>query len=226
MRVGLVIPAYEAAGSIASVVERSLAVSMGESVLVVDDGSTDETGERAREAGAHVLCHEHNQGKGAALQTGFEYWMDEGVDGVVTLDADGQHLPEEIHKLLVAAARGADLVLGVRSHLFAEMTALRRSSNKLSTGLISYAADHSVSDVQTGFRFYSRRLIEEIGLRESGFEAESAVFVRSARRGLEIVTTPIELGFADGVSTSHFKPMRDSVRIARAVIGAMREGSA
>ncbi len=223
MRVGLVIPAFEAAPSIADVVRRSLAVSSSEQVLVVDDGSSDETGRRAEEAGATLITHEHNLGKGAALQTGFAFWMRQAVDGVVTLDADGQHLPEEVHKLVAAAETGADLVLGVRDHLFEEMNRLRRTSNRLSTGLISYAADYSVSDVQTGFRFYSRNLIETVGLRESGFEAESAVFVRAARRGLDIVTTPIELGFSDGTCTSHYRPLQDSVRIARAVVGAMRE---
>ncbi len=159
------------------------------------------------------------------MQTGFAHWMETDVDGVVTLDADGQHLPEEVHKLVAAAEQGADLVLGVRDHLFAEMNTLRRTSNRISTGLISYAAQNTVSDVQTGFRFYSRRLIETVGLRESGFEAESAVFVRASRRGLRVVTTPIELGFSDGTLTSHYRPWQDSVRIARAVVGAMRDAT-
>jgi glycosyltransferase involved in cell wall biosynthesis len=222
MKYGIVIPAYQAAPSLGEVVRRAIAVSSPETVLVVDDGSTDGTGDVAHADGVQVLRHEHNRGKGAAMQTGFQHWLKRDVVGVVTVDADGQHMPEEIHKLLAQAEQGADLVLGVRDHLFGEMNRLRRTSNRISTGLISFAARNSVSDVQTGFRFYSRRLIETIGLRESGFEAESAVFVRASRRGLSVATTPIELGFSDGTVTSHYRPWRDSVRIARAVVGAMR----
>ena len=221
----IVIPSYQAGPSIGDVVRRAIAVSSPESVLVIDDGSTDETGANAREAGAEVIRHEQNRGKGAALQTGFAELLSRGVDGVVTIDADGQHLPEEIHKLLAIAEEGADLVLGVRDHLFGEMSRLRRTSNSISTGLISFAANFQVSDVQTGFRYYSRPLLESVGLRETGFEAESAVFVRAARRGFRIMSTPIELGFSDGRLTSHFRAWDDGVRIARAVVKAMREGT-
>jgi len=224
VKVGVVIPAYQAEPSVAEIAARSLVAIPGASVLVVDDGSTDRTAEEARRAGATVVSHPENRGKGAALRTGCEHWIAQGYDGVVTLDADGQHLPEEIGRLLEAAATGADLVLGVRDHYFEEMSPLRRRSNRISSDLISRAARHAVSDVQTGFRFYSRRLIEEVGLRESGFEAESAVFVRAARRGLRIVTTPIRLGFSDGRCTSHYRSWVDGARIARAVVGAMLEG--
>src|SRR6185436_2985952 len=140
----------------------------------------------------------------------------------ITLDADGQHLPEEIPKLL-AAAPEADLVLGVRDHLFAEMSALRRASNRLSSRAISFAAGQPLSDIQTGFRFYARRLIETVGFPEARFEAESAVVVRAARRGFKVVTIPVHLGFADGRTTSHYRPLMDSLRIAGAVTRARLE---
>ncbi len=144
---------------------------------------------------------------------------------MVTLDADGQHLPEEIPKLLAAASAaaaggGADLVLGVRDHLFMQMSGVRRASNRLSSAAISFAAGQRVCDIQTGFRLYSRRLVAEVGFPESRFEAESAVVVRAARRGFRIVTVPVRLGFADGRTTSHYRPLVDSLRIARAVIFA------
>ena len=138
---------------------------------------------------------------------------------MVTLDADGQHLPEEIPRLLAAAA-DADLVLGTRDHLFAEMGAVRRFSNRLSSRAISWAAGQPISDVQTGFRLYTRELIERTGFPEPGFEAESAVVVRAVRLGLRVATTPVRLGHADGRATSHYRPIADSLRIAAAVLRA------
>lgn len=216
--VAAAIPAYNAAPCVGDVVRRTLA-QIGE-VVVVDDGSADETASRAREAGAEVLAHDFNRGKGAALRTAFAYLADRNFDAVLTLDADGQHLPEEIPRLEQAWREGADLVLGTRDHLFDEMVWLRRASNTVSSGLISFAAGVRLADIQTGFRIYSRYLLEATGFPENRFEAESAVVVRAARRGFKIATVSVELGFADGRSTSHYRPVIDSLRIAEAVIRA------
>jgi glycosyltransferase involved in cell wall biosynthesis len=215
-----VIPAYQAAPSIGAVV-RGTREHVAE-VLVVDDGSTDATAEEARRAGARVVSHACNLGKGAALSTAFRDLFGRGFDAVLTLDADGQHLPEEIPKLLAASAEG-DLVLGIRDHLFGEMSTVRRLSNRLSSKAISFAAGQTLTDIQTGFRIYSRRLIDTVGFPEARFEAESAVVVRAARRGFKVVTVPVHLGFADGRTTSHYRPLLDSFRIAGAVTRARLE---
>jgi glycosyltransferase involved in cell wall biosynthesis len=215
------IPAYQAAPSVGAVAQGALAAVS--EVLVIDDGSSDATAEEARRAGARVISFSANRGKGAALAAAFADLFGRGFDGVVTLDADGQHLPEEIPKLLAAAARGGDLVLGIRDHLFGEMSAVRRASNRLSSKAISFAAGQRLADIQTGFRFYSRRLIETVGFPEARFEAESAVVVRAARRGFRVVTVPVHLGFADGRTTSHYRPLIDSLRIAGAVTRARLE---
>ena len=220
-RIAGAIPAFQAAPSVGAVARGALA-ELAE-VLVIDDGSTDATAEEARAAGARVHSFPENRGKGAALAFAFADLFAHGADGVVTLDADGQHLPEEIPKLLAAAAAGNDLVLGVRDHLFSEMSAIRRASNRLSSRAISVAAGQPLSDIQTGFRFYSRRLIEDVGFPEARFEAESAVVVRAARRGFKVVTVPVRLGFADGRTTSHYRPLLDSLRIAGAVTRARLE---
>jgi glycosyltransferase involved in cell wall biosynthesis len=216
-RIAAVIPAYQAAPSVGAVVAGTLA-QLG-AVLVIDDGSTDDTAAEARRAGARVLSLPANRGKGNALATAFADLFGQGFDTVVTLDADGQHLPTELPKLLAAPAE-ADLVLGVRDHLFGEMSRLRRVSNRLSSAAISYAAGAHLNDIQTGFRRYSRRLIDAVGFPEARFEAESAVIVRAARRGFRIATVPVHLGFADGRTTSHFRPLADGWRIAKAVIRA------
>jgi glycosyltransferase involved in cell wall biosynthesis len=222
MRIAAAIPAFQAGASVGDVIRRTREVLP--EVLVVDDGSSDATAEAARGAGAELVAHAVNRGKGAALVTAFRTLFARGCDAVVTLDADGQHLPEEIPKLLEAARGGADLVLGTRDHLFAEMVAARRVANRLSSWAISWAAGQSLSDVQTGFRLYTRRLVEATGFPEARFDAESAVVVRASRRGFRIATVPVRLGFADGRTTSHYRPLVDSLRIARSVMRARLDG--
>lgn len=219
-RVAAAIPAYQAAASIGDVV-RGAGALVAE-VLVVDDGSSDATAAAARAAGARVLSHPTNLGKGRALATAFADLFGRGFDAVVTLDADGQHLPAEIPALLAAAA-DADLVIGSRDHLFAAMSRLRRTSNRWSSRAIAAAAGLPLADVQSGFRLYRRRLIAATGFPEARFEAESAVVVRAARRGFRVVAVPVRLGFADGRCTSHYRPLVDSLRIARAVTRARFE---
>jgi len=220
-RVAAAIPAYQAAPTVGAVVAGVLALLP--EVLVIDDGSRDGTAEAAARAGARVVSLPENRGKGVALKTAFEDLFGRGATGVVTLDADGQHLAEEIPRLLAAAAPDADLVLGVRDHLFTAMSRVRRASNRLSSRAISFAAGQRLDDVQTGFRFYSRRLIERVGFPEERFEAESAVVVRAARAGFRVITVSVRLGFADGRTTSHYRPLIDSLRIASAVTKARLE---
>lgn len=219
MRLAIAIPAYDAVHSIASVVRRSRAIMSD--VLVIDDGSTDGTAEAARSAGAEVHSFPANRGKGAALSAAFTILFGRGFTAVITVDADGQHLPEEIPRLLAA---DGDLVLGARDHLFAEMGTLRRFSNRLSSRAISWAAGQQLTDVQTGFRLYTRALVEQTGFAETGFEAESAVVVRAVRRGLKVTSTPVRLGNADGRGTSHYRPVIDSLRIAAGVFRARYGG--
>ena len=219
-KVAAAIPAYQAAASVGDVVRCTVAVLAD--VLVIDDGSDDATAEAARAAGARVVSHRENLGKGRALGTAFADLFARGFEAVVTLDADGQHLPEEIPILLAAADR-ADLVIGSRDHLFAGMGRVRRTSNRWSSRMISAAAGLALADVQSGFRLYRRRLIEVTGFPEARFEAESAVVVRASRHGFRVVAVPVRLGFADGRCTSHYRPLVDSLRIARAVTRARLE---
>ena len=220
-RFAVAIPAFDAAPSIATVVGRVLAMSA--EVVVVDDGSGDGTGDAARACGVPVLTNSVNLGKGRALKVAFDHLFGSGYDAVVTLDADGQHPPEEMPKLLAAWREGADLVLGTRAHLYRAMGRVRRASNGTSSWLISHVAGVTLPDCQTGYRLYTRSLIDTIGFPEARFEAESAVLVRAVRRGFRVVGVPVRLDEADGRATSHYRPIVDSLRIAGAVARARFE---
>jgi glycosyltransferase involved in cell wall biosynthesis len=218
-RVLLLIPAFNAAKSVGDVVRASK--ELVPDVIVVNDGSRDDTAAVARAAGAEVVDHPQNRGKGAALKTGFAYALQHGYDVVITLDADGQHLPREIPKFLRAREETkADLIIGGRSHLFGQMVPRRRLANRISAWSIAKASKTGITDSQSGFRLYSANLLRNVRLRTDGFDLESEVIVRAGVGGFKVITTPIDLGFVDGISTSHYKPLKDTLRIAWTVTRA------
>jgi glycosyltransferase involved in cell wall biosynthesis len=211
VKVAVIIPALNAAKTLAPIV--SEAKQYVDQVVVIDDGSSDGTGDVARNAGAIVIRHDVNRGKGGALKSGFVWALEQRLDGVITLDADGQHLPRQIPLFLEHAA-GADLIIGGRAHLFDGMLPRRRMANRFSAWAVAKASRTKIKDSQSGYRFYSSRVLREIPLRAEGFDMETEVIIRAGVRGLRVEQIPIDLGFVDGLSTSHYKPLLDTLRIA------------
>ncbi|HEX3583722.1 MAG TPA: glycosyltransferase family 2 protein [Thermoanaerobaculia bacterium] len=212
MKLLALIPALNAESTIGDVVRKTR--EQVHDVIVIDDGCSDRTADVARAEGATVLRHDVNRGKGASLKSGFAYAREHGYDAVITLDADGQHLPSEIPKIIKAwQENGADLVIGGRAHLFDHMLPRRRIANRFSAWAIAKAAGTRVSDSQSGFRLYAARLLREVDLRTDGFDMESEVIIRAGVRKMRIVVTPVDLGFIDGLSTSHYRPLGDTLRI-------------
>ncbi len=215
----IIVPAYNAAQTVGDVV-RSCREFVN-NIVVINDGSRDETAGAATIAGAEVVTHPTNRGKGAALKTGFAWALERGYDIVITLDADGQHLPREIPKFLHAREEThADLIIGGRSHLFEEMLPRRRLANRFSAWSIAKASGTRITDSQSGFRLYSANLLRNIRLHTDGFDMESEIIVHAGRRGFKVLTIPIDLGFVDGISTSHYRPLKDTLRIAWTVTRA------
>jgi glycosyltransferase involved in cell wall biosynthesis len=190
-------------------------------VIVVDDGSTDDTAERAAAAGAEVVRQVPNQGKGVALRTGFARAIADGYDAAVTLDADGQHDPAEIPAFLAAfGAGGADLVVGRRD--FRRMPPVRRVSNELGGLAFSWAVGRDVPDNQSGYRLLSRRLMAELlEGREAGFEFEVEQLTTCIRLGWPIAWVPIRTIYAG--EPSHVRPWKHFTSFVRVVRDARRK---
>ena len=192
-RVLAIIPAYNEAGRVAPVITIARGFLP---VLVVDDGSADETSNVARVAGAEVLIQQPNQGKGAALKAGFDYALSQDYEAVIALDADGQHDPAEIPLFLETyAATGADLIIGRRN--FDGMPPLRRLANTLGEATFSWAMGQNVPDNQSGYRLLSRRLMVALGEGfEQGFEFELEMIVTCVRLGYLLESVPIRTIYA------------------------------
>ena|SRR5881628_1206919 len=211
--VAVVIPAYQAAATIADVVARTSRAVSGATVYVVDDGSADGTGDAGRGAGANVLVHPRNRGKGAALGTGLAAALGAGAGVIVTLDADGQHPPEAIPRLVrLVLDRVADLVLGARARTTA-MPFGRRWTNGLSDALASRIGGIRVPDAQTGFRALSRRAAEGVRPAEQGYDFETAFLLEALAQGLPVASVPVPTIYAG--QSSHFRPWHDTWRQVR-----------
>lgn len=214
-RIVALIPAYEAADLVGPVIEgarRHLPV------LVVDDGSEDGTAAAARGAGAEVVRQEPNQGKGAALKTGFRRLLDEGVDAVLTLDADGQHDPAEIPDFLEVWRRGSvDLVIGARD--FSRMPPVRRAANTLGRWSLSRATGRDIPDNQSGYRLLSRRLVRAmLDSEEAGFEFEVDMVLHCLRHDWPIAWVPIRTIYDD--QGSHISPIHHVLSFVRMLVRA------
>lgn len=213
----VLIPAYNEGERVAPVVRQVLTYLP---VLVVDDGSTDETAFFAREAGAEVLLQTPNQGKGAALLTGFAAALDRGCQAVITLDADGQHDPAEIPAFIAAYHElRADLVIGKRD--FSQMPPVRRLANTLGTALFSRAIGQSVPDNQSGYRLISRRMMEAVrNPAERGFEFEVEMIVTCVQKGFTLAWVPIRTIY--GNEKSHIHPIRHLAKFLQITLRTRR----
>jgi len=220
-RVLAIIPAFEEGPRIGAV---AVGAAPRLPVLVVDDGSSDDTARQAEAGGAAVLRQHPNQGKGAALRAGFRRALDEGYDAVVTLDADGQHDPAEIPAFLAALAAlpRPGLVIGRRD--FGSMPPSRRLANELGRRAFSWAVGQDVPDNQSGYRLVRRPLMEAmLESREHGFEFEVEMITTALRRRWPVAWVPIRTIYG---APSHIRPLhhlRHFARATRAARRAMRE---
>jgi len=212
MRTCALIPAFNEAPHIASVVER--ARRHVAEVVVIDDGSDDGTAEAARAAGATCLQLPGNCGKASAVRAGIAYARDRNFTYVITLDGDGQHLPEDIPAMLrVAEETGADLIIGARGFDRALMPRARYFSNVIGSRLASALVGCEIRDSQSGFRLFRLDKLDERKLRSRCYELEMEMLIKMARSGCTIAHAPVHMVYDDGQARSKMKPVRDTVRV-------------
>ena len=192
-------------------------------VVVVDDGSSDDTVSEAEAAGAHVVRHDRNRGKGVALESGFRYAIEEKYDFVVTMDGDGQHDPADVPILVEEYVRsGKPVIIGSRMARPENMPLKRRLTNRFMSWLLSREMKQWVPDTQSGFRLYRSDVLELLGTESGGFAAESECLLRLAGNGVQIGSAPIKVIYGDEVSK--ISPLKDAFRFFRMLRKWRRDG--
>lgn len=217
----VLIPANNEGRSIGAVISGCRAYCRN--ILVVDDGSNDSTGRIAAAAGAQVIRHDSNKGKGAALRTGFRMLLDRGCRVVITLDADGQHDPREIPRFLSSYERIAAeekrevIVIGSRIRGKERIPLYRAVPHRIGEFFISLAARRHIPDTQSGYRLYTRGILEAIECSAKRFDMEAEILIKASRKGVRIEQIPIEAIYRENYTT-HFRPVVDFYRISIMVL--------
>jgi glycosyltransferase involved in cell wall biosynthesis len=215
----VVIPAYNEGATVRDVAIR--ARQHCANVIVVDDGSIDNTPERLAGLNITVLRNELNSGKAHSLWRGFQHALAQGAVGVLTLDGDGQHAPEEIPSFIAATLNSPEaLLIGARRPIQRKASRWRYFANRIADFWISWAAGRPIEDSQSGFRFYPARLLRDLTLkhgRKQSFVFESEILIEAARRGVRFLFVPIGVTPRLDPRTSHFRPVADILHITKMV---------
>ena len=201
------LPAFNEEGVIGNLIKKI--IPLVDSVVVCDDGSTDLTSKESQDAGAFVIQHPQNKGKGAALQSLFDFARHSNADVIVTIDGDGQFLPEEIPKLTEDIENGkSDIVIGYRFETEKDMPSYRKIGNKVLDELSKKASNLNLRDTQSGFRAYSKKAIEKIDFRHNGFVADSEILIDASTKNLTISEQHVTVLYDTGGRTSTQNPVR------------------
>jgi glycosyltransferase involved in cell wall biosynthesis len=217
LRPAILIPAYESAETVGGVARD--ARPCGLPIVVVDDGSTDGTATQAAAAGAEVVRHDANRGKGAALVTGMRHLAACGFTHALTMDADGQHLAREIPKLLAAArAEPEAIVIGTRTIGGQAVASINLLGNRVANLAVRIAAGRSLGDTQSGFRVYPLAAVLRLPRCGERFEYETTVVIHAARAGVPIRSVDVDVYYPPiAERRSHYRKVVDTLRIIRAV---------
>ncbi len=208
MEFSIVIPAKNEAEGLGLVLPEPCALYPEAEIIVVDDGSTDTTAQVCRDAGVRVLSQPYSKGNGAAIKSGAQA---AGSEYLVFMDADGQHRPAEIERLLTKLAEGYDLVVGARTGRTAQANLARWSANSLYNWLASWMVNHTIEDLTSGFRAVNRKkFLSFLYLLPNGFSYPTTSTMAFFRAGYSVAYVPITVERRLG--SSHINHLRDGVR--------------
>ncbi len=218
---GAVIPACNEEDRIGDVLDGMKRYIPADQIVVVDDGSTDGTAAVAETAGVRVLAHRTNRGKGVALRTGFEYLMARhGIEAIFTLDADGQHDPDEIPAFIERyRKRRVDILIGNRMFRTKGMPFIRLLTNRFTSGVLSLRTGCTIEDSQSGYRLIRSSLLRTLDFVTGHFDLESELLIKAALRGAVIDSVPIRTIYMD--ERSRINPLRDTVRFFMLVLRSL-----
>ena len=220
-RACIIVPAYDAGRTLASVVVglREEIPELAESIIVVDDGSNDDTRAVAESLHCIVITHPQNRGKGSALLRGLAEARARGFEVALTVDADGQHPPEDARRVLLATPDPHLMVLGVRDLEGAGAPKANQVSNRISNYFLSKFAGQPLHDTQCGLRRYNVKRTLSLGARGKGYDFEAEILLRAIFAGGHVLEEPVAVRYpAD--RTTHFRVARDPWRIIRTVVSA------
>ncbi|OQX79859.1 MAG: hypothetical protein B6D56_06250 [Candidatus Omnitrophica bacterium 4484_70.1] len=220
MNIWVVIPAYNEEKNIGELVNRLKRKNL--SVLVIDDGSEDNTFGEAKRSGAEVIRNERNLGKGLSLKKGIRYLLEkEKFDYIITMDADRQHSPDDTNSFIKEAEEGKFFVVGDRMLKPCNMPKIRVFTNKIMSWLISKIIRQNINDTQCGFRLIKKDVLEKINIETSKFEIESEILIKTRQLGFPIKSIPIRsIYFKE--SKSKIRPFRDTLRFIKFLIKIIR----
>lgn len=209
MKICVLISIYNEAKTIADIVEKL--VAKGLKVFVIDDGSTDGSGLIAKDKGATVLRNEQKQGKGFSLNKGFEFIKQLDFDGVILMDGDGQHDVGDVDSFLTAIdISKKQIIVGNRMNNPKGMPFVRLLTNKFMSFIISVSIGVKIQDTQCGFRYLSSEIFDEISFDTTGFEIETELLMKAAKKKIEIASVPVKTIYSD--EESKISPIRDTLR--------------
>jgi glycosyltransferase involved in cell wall biosynthesis len=214
MKIVAVIPAYNEGESILKVVKD--VEKYVDKVIVIDDGSTDNTVKYADQSNAVVIRHPHNLGKGAACRSGFHAAVKLGCDAIITLDGDGQHDASDIPNFIKKASdknAKISIVLGNRMTDVEKMPFVRYMTNKSLSLLISFLAGQKITDSQCGFRLIFKEILEKVDYENNRYDAESEILVRASRAGYLVEEVPVQTIYNNEFSKIHV--FWDTLRFVR-----------
>jgi glycosyltransferase involved in cell wall biosynthesis len=220
MKTCLLLPAYNVSRTVKRVI-REANLFVGD-IIVIDDGSRDETAEIALACGAIVLKHPQNCGKGMALRTGFDYAIRAGYQLIFTMDSDGQHNPSDLPRFLDHFRLvDSDILIGGRFENRAAMPLHRRLNNRLISTVGSALCGQHVPDFQSGYRLIKAEVLKAVSLKTERYETESELLIKASRLGFRIESIPIRSVYGDEIS--HIKPLREMRLFTKLLISSLRD---